>query len=70
MSDGKLDAERRVLVTEREMLLDHDRKLDDLLAWRSELRGAFALMRIAFGASILSASISILAVVEMMGGPR
>jgi len=60
--------DRRALVTEREMLLDHDTKIDSLLAWRSELRGAFTFMRLAFGASILSAAISILAVVQMMNG--
>lgn len=52
------------------MLLDHDDKLDDLFAWRSELRGAFALMRVAFGASIFSAIVSVLAVIQMMGGLR
>jgi len=57
-------------VTEREMLLDHDRKIDSLLAWRSELRGAFALMKVAFGASIVSAAVSIIAVLQMMSGPR
>lgn len=68
MTDGV--PERRVLVSEREMLLDHDAKLDSLLTWRSELRGAFALMKVAFGASILSAIVSILALAQMLSGAR
>lgn len=52
------------------MVLDHDRKLDSLLTWRSEIRGALSLMKVAFGASILSAVVSILAVVQMLAGPR
>lgn len=62
--------ERRVLVTEREMLLDHDRRLDNLDIWRAELRGAFTLMRLAFGASIVSGLVSVLALIQMMSGPR
>lgn len=50
------------------MLLDHDRKLDSLNTWRSELRGAFALMKVAFGASIVSAAVSILALAQMLAG--
>ena len=54
----------------RDMVLDHDRKLDDVLSWRSEMRGAIALMKFAFGASILSAVVSIAAVVQMVSGTR
>jgi len=54
----------------RDMVLDHDRKLDLLLTWRAELGGAFALMKLAFGVSIISAIISILAVVQMLGQPK
>jgi hypothetical protein len=57
-------------VSIRSMVLDHDRKIDGLLAWRSEIRGALGLMKVAFGASILSAVVSILAVAQMMGGTR
>jgi hypothetical protein len=59
--------EHRVLVTEREMLLDHDTKLDALIAWQNELKGAFAFMKVAFGTSILSAIVSIVALVVMLG---
>ena len=57
-------------VSIRDMVLDHDGKLDLLLEWRSEIRGALGLMKVAFGASILSAVVSILAVVQMMNGVR
>ena len=53
----------------RDMVLDHDHKLDLLLTWRAELGGAFALMKLAFGVSILSAIISILAVIQMLSNP-
>ena len=61
----------------REMVLDHDHKLDampsgqkmqDLLSWQSEMRGAIALMKFAFGASILSAIVSVIAVVQTLSG--
>jgi hypothetical protein len=62
----------------RDMVLDHDHKLDamppgqkmqELLTWRAELGGAFALMKLAFGVSILSAIISILAVIQILSNP-
>ena len=53
-------------VSLRDMVLDHDHKLDDVLSWRSEMRGAIALMKFAFGASILSAVVSVAAVVQMI----
>lgn len=63
----------------RDMVLDHDRKLDalppgskvaELLTWQSEMRGAIALMKFAFGTSIVSAIVSIAAVVQMLSGNR
>lgn len=72
--DDRVPASRRIdditAVSVRDMVLDHDRKLDSLLTWRSEIRGALSLMKVAFGASILSAVVSILAVVQMLAGPR
>jgi hypothetical protein len=61
----RLDDESAVSV--RDMVLDHDGKIDKLIAWQNEIRGALNLMKVAFGASILSAIVSILAVVQMMG---
>ncbi len=57
-----------VAVTIRDMVLTHDRRLDSLDTWRSELHGALALMKVAFGTSIVSAVVSILAVALMLGG--
>ncbi len=55
-------------LTVAEMLRDHDKKLDSLLEWRSELRGAMALTKLAMGASILSAAVSVLAIVAFWAG--
>ena len=61
---------RESAVSVRDMVLDHDRRLDTLDAWRNELRGAFALMKIALGTSIVSAAVSILALAQILGGWR
>jgi len=70
MADDPRQGGRRVddvtAVSVRDMVLDHDRKIDSLNDWRNEIRGALSLMRLAFGASILSALVSILAVVQML----
>jgi hypothetical protein len=55
-------------ITVAELLRDHDAKLDLLLSWRSELRGAMALVKLAMGASFLSAVVSIIAVVSFLAG--
>lgn len=55
-------------LTVRDMLLDHDAKIDGILVRFAKIDGAIALMRVAFGASIISAIVSILAVIEMMNG--
>jgi hypothetical protein len=55
-------------LTVAEMLRDHDAKLESLLEWRSELRGAMALVKLATGASFLSATVSIIAVVSFLAG--
>ena len=55
-------------VTVAEMLQDHDQKLDSLLEWRSELRGAMTLVKLAMGASFLSAAVSIVAIVSFLAG--
>jgi hypothetical protein len=57
-------------LTVAEMLRDHDQKIDSLLDWRSELRGALALMKLAMGAPVLSAAVSIIAVVGFLAGQR
>ena len=55
-------------VTVAEMLRDHDHNIDSLLDWRSEIRGALALMKLAMGASVLSAVVSIITVVGFLSG--
>ena len=57
-------------VSVRDMVLDHDRKLDAILVRFAKFDGAMGLMKVAFGASILSALVSILAVVQMMAGAQ
>ena len=57
-------------LTVARMPRDHDHKIDSLLGWRSELRGALALMKLAMGVSVLSAVVSIIAVVGFLAGHR
>ena len=52
------------------MLCDQDQKIHSLLDWRSELRGAMALLKLAMGASALSAAVTIIAMVGSLGGQR
>lgn len=50
------------------MVLDHDRKIDSLMSWRSELRGAMALVKITLGASIVSGLVSIITIFALLSG--
>lgn len=69
MADDALPrGERRALVTEREMLLDHDRRLDAIEHWRAEIHGAIQLTRWTFGASILSAVVMIATLMALLSG--
>lgn len=49
-------------LTMREMVLGHDRDIDDLKAWRNELRGAMGLVRITLGASLVSGVLAVLTI--------
>lgn len=57
-------------VSIRDMVLDHDGKLDRLIAWQNEIRGAFGLMKLAFGTSLVSALLSMVALLQMLSAPR
>lgn len=50
----------------RDMVLAHDRAIDDLTAWRSELRGAFQLVKVTLGVSVISAIVSMAALITMI----
>ena len=67
-SQRDADVAGATALTVAEMLRDHDQKLDSLLEWRSELRGAMALTKLAMGASILSAAVSIIAILAFWAG--
>lgn len=53
-------------VTVRDMVLDHETRLTDVEDWRLELRGAFRLMQVVLGASLVSAFLSIAAVIGVV----
>ncbi len=55
-----------VAVTMHDMVLAHERRINSLDMWRAELRGALAFMKVAFGASILSAVASIAAIIALL----
>lgn len=47
-------------------------RLDDIEDWRAQLRGAFRLVQVAVGVSVLSAAVSILTIAKLVldGGGR
>jgi len=55
-------------VTWQQMILDHDRDIDSLKAWRNELRGALALVKLTLGASLVSGIVAVLALVGLVAG--
>ncbi len=59
---------QRPAKTWEQMVLDHDKAIDSLETWRSELRGALGLVRFALGASVVSGIATIIAIVQMVGG--
>ena len=48
----------------------HEKAIRELEAWRDELAGAFHLVKLALGASVISAVVSILALMQMLAGQR
>jgi hypothetical protein len=48
-------------MTVREMVLSHDADIESLKAWRNELRGALALVKLTLGASLVSGLLATLA---------
>lgn len=51
-----------------DMVLDHDAQIDDLMTWRSELRGALSLVKATLGVSLLSAVASVVAIIALLSG--
>lgn len=54
----------------REMVADHDEKLDELLIWKAELRGAFRLMTLVMGTSLISLLVSIITIIALVAEHR
>lgn len=52
--------------TVRQMVLEHDDDIESLKAWREQLRGAFRLMIVAFGTSIVTGILSVAALVALL----
>jgi hypothetical protein len=50
------------------MVLDHDRDIESLKSWRSELRGAMQLVKLTLGASLVSGVVAVLALVGLIAG--
>jgi hypothetical protein len=48
------------------MVLEHDKDIDALKAWRSELKGAFLLIKIALGSSIISGILAAIAIADLL----
>ncbi len=58
------------VVSVREMLLEHDRRLDAIDLWRAELRGALQLVRLTFGMSLLSVLVMLVTLWLQLQGLR
>ena len=64
--------QRETALTVRDLVLEHERILrgeDGLVWWRAEVRGMVTLVRFGIGTSVLSAIVSILALVQLMQKP-
>lgn len=48
------------------MVLQHDADIESLKAWRSELRGALALVKITLGTSLVSGLLAVIALAALI----
>jgi hypothetical protein len=48
------------------MVMDHDEAIDDLLIWKAELRGAFRLMTLVMGTSLISLVVSVVTIIALI----
>lgn len=53
-------------MTVREMVLGHDVDIEALKAWRNEIRGAMALVKLTLGASLVSGLLAILSIAALL----
>jgi hypothetical protein len=53
-------------VSVRTMVLQHDADIESLKAWRSELRGALALVKITLGTSLVSGLLAVIALAALI----
>lgn len=52
--------------TIRELIKEHDRDIESLKAWRSELRGALMLVKFTLGASLVSGAIATVTLIALV----
>ena len=50
----------------REMVRQHDSDIEALKAWRSELRGALALVKITLGTSLVTGILAVIALLDLL----
>lgn len=50
-------------VSIRDMVLDHNREIEDLQTFRAEVKGAISLAKWAMGAGVLSAVVSVIGII-------
>ena len=53
-------------VSVREMVLEHDADIESLKRWRSELRGALALVKITLGTSLVTGILAVIALLDLL----
>jgi len=51
-------------------VIGHGTRLDSLEDWRAELRGAFRLVTLTLGASILSSVVAVVSLLALVSGAR
>jgi hypothetical protein len=54
----------------RQLVQKHDEDIDDLLIWKAELRGAFRLMTLVMGASLISLIVSVVTIITLVSEHR
>jgi len=67
-ADRQWDDSGQPAVTVRQMVLLHDVEIEELKEWRSEMRGALALVKLTLGTSLVTGMLAILTLSGHLAG--
>lgn len=54
--------------TIKDLVLKHERQIDSLEEWRSEIRGVMTFIKVVLGTSVVSLIVSLLTIVALASG--